>query len=468
MNLRQHAVWRRLAEPSLVRRSTWSVLGVFVLLWVVLLGYLYWENRMYLAEAPGMQRYGNSLLAALDAQPDEDAARAFLSGTAHATNLRRRTDARAVGTNVYELRDAGGVLVFGSASWPEAEAAVHPASATDPYWRYDRSNARWHLRILEPRRSVPAFLRYNARFILPYLLVAFPFVLLAVWLTVRASLNPLQQLAQRIDQRASDDLRAIGAPTPYRELKPLVNALDTLLARLRATVERERAFVQDAAHEMRTPLAVISAQAHVLTRSGDATVRDEARAQLDHAIARAAHLSKQLLALAALDDSELRPTRQLDLANWLRETMARHQPLARGRHIELALEAPDALQREVDLPALDSVVQNLLENAIRYGHDGGQVLVSLQPLPPADAGWQLTVQDDGPGMPPAEQGHAFERFFRGSAAQAAGTGLGLSIVRQAAQRMGGQASLVAGLNGHGFGVLVQTHGPSDPSPPCAS
>ncbi len=114
-----------------------------------------------------------------------------------------------------------------------------------------------------------AFLAYNARFLVPYLLLASPIVLLAVWLSVRNGLRPLQQLADRIRRRTAGDLQPVGFDARHRELRPLVQALDALLGQARAQLQRERAFVQDAAHEMRTPLAVISAQAHVLEHRQD-------------------------------------------------------------------------------------------------------------------------------------------------------------------------------------------------------
>jgi len=262
-------LWRRIAEPSLVRRSTGSMLLVFLLIWAVLLGYVYVENRRYLSEAPSLHQFGDALLVALDETPDPAQARAAMAATQRWTAIRRTQDERLSGVVEYALRDRGGRLVFASSGWTAADA---PTSA-ERYWRYDRSGAHWQLQILNPRRTTGAFLRYNAGSLVRYLLIAFPLVLLAVWLTVRASLRPLEQLARRIEQRAADDLDPVGVPARYRELRPLVQALDAMLQRLRGTVQRERAFVQDAAHEIRTPLAVINAQAHVLAQAQDAAER---------------------------------------------------------------------------------------------------------------------------------------------------------------------------------------------------
>lgn len=445
------AAWRRLAEPSLVRRSTWSVLLVFALIWVALLGYLYAENRKYLAEAPSLQKFGDALLVALEETPDASHAGAVMAATERWTAIRRTQSEQLSGTVLYELlsRD-GGRRVYMSDGWQAADDL--PDGAAQDYWRYDRTGEHWQLRILNPRRTSTAFLRYNARFILPYLLVAFPFVLLVVWLTVRASLRPLQQLASRIDERASDDLRSVGVPARYRELKPLVGALDGLLARLRTTVERERAFVQDAAHEIRTPLAIINAQAHVLAQAGDAAERGQAERQLTLAIARTSHLASQLLDLATLDRTGPLARSRVDLAPWLRLLLgpAAQAALRAGR--ELSLEAPDTLPFDTDLAALESIVQNLVDNALAHGQPGREIAVALR----NEAGAvRIDVRDDGPGIPVAQRQHVFERFHRSAEPGASGAGLGLAIVRQAAARLGGNVEIVDGLDGRGVGFSVR-------------
>ncbi len=442
-----HRFWRHVSEPSLVRRGTWSTLLVFLLIWCALLAYLYAENRKYLAEAPGFQQYGDALLVALDETPDPSQARAVMAATERWTAIRRTQDKRLSGIILYELRDSHGGLVFASRGWPRDAAAASP----DGYWRYDRTSRHWRLQILNPRRTGSAFLRYNAGFILPYLLVAFPFVLLAVWLTVRASLRPLQQLTRRIEERPSDDLSAVGVPARYRELKPLVQALDTLLLRLRGTVQRERAFVQDAAHEIRTPLAVINAQAHVLAQATDATQRAQAEAELNLAIARTSHLAQQLLDLAALDRAGTSQASRIDLAHWMRTLLGHTAQAALREGRELSLDAPDALHGRIDLPAMESVVRNLVDNALRHGVPGTSIAVNLR----TEEGRLLVeVRDDGPGIPEAQRAHAFERFHRGGDARASGAGLGLSIVREATLRLGGGVEIVEGLRGRGVGFRV--------------
>lgn len=463
-----HALWRHLAEPTLVRRSVASVLVAFVLVWAVLLVYLFANYKHTITNEPGLQKYGDAVLASLQDVRDPALAAAALQSTDTWTNIRRREIGMLPGVSLYELRTAQGAPVYTSPGWaqlpplpPRAQDGriTETTANTQVYRIYAGHNARWALTIAEPKRSDAAFLARNARSLTPYLLVAAPFVLLPVWLSVRTGLRPLQQLARRIAQRGQDDLQPVGFDARHRELQPLEQSLDHLFAQLRQKVERERAFVQDAAHEIRTPLAVINAQAHVLARSPDPAERAQAQAHLEQAIARTSHLAQQLLDLAALDDAQRPAPRDIDVAQWLRAALAQAAPAAMAKQIELSLDAPDHLPARLDLPALESVVHNLIDNAVRYGHAGGTVAVGLRVDDQSVAGREtlhLSVQDDGPGITAAERGQVFERFYRGAGQEATtGTGLGLAIVRQAVLRMGGEVWVGDGVEGRGVGFFVR-------------
>ena len=454
-------LWHRLrawlSEPTLVRRSTWSVLLAFFVIWAVLLAYVYALNRNALATGPGLQKFGRALAGALAEIDDPAQARATLAATARWLNERRADDERFTGRYKFALADRDGATVYAPPGFAAdaarpVDAITHADIEGQPHRIYQAGAGRWTLRIAEPRRMPSAFLSYNARFLLPYLLIAMPVVLLAVWLSVRNGLRPLQVLAERMAGRREDDLQPVGFDARHRELRPLVQALDRLLGSARERLQRERAFVQDAAHELRTPLAVITAQAHVLARSQDSAVRAAAQQHLDQAIQRSAHLAQQLLALAELDEAPRSAPQPADLAERVRAILAQAAPAAMARGIELALEAPEHLVRPVDLPALESIAANLVDNAVRYAGTGCTVLVTLRAAGP---GWSLAVQDDGPGIPAAEHARVFERFYRAAGQAASGSGLGLAIVRQAALRLGGSVRIGAGLQGRGVGLLVE-------------
>lgn len=460
---RLHAAWRRLAEPTLVRRSVISVMVAFVVVWVVLLGYNYINYKQAITYDPGLQKYGDAVLDSLASLTDPSLAAAALASTDHWTNIRRRQVSLLPGTLLHELKDAAsGQTVFASPGLqplnpppvtPEAVGVITEVLlGRTPYRIYTGHNARWTLRVIEPKRADANFLQSSGRALVPYLLLASPFVLLPVWLSVRNGLRPLQQLAQRIAQRNTDDLQPVGFNARHRELKPLEQSLDALLARMRQKVERERAFVQDAAHEIRTPLAVITAQAHVMARSQSEDERTQAQAHLEQAIARTSHLAQQLLDLAALDEAQRPAPRDLDVAQWLRAALAQAAPQAMARQIELSLEAPETLPARLDLPALESIAHNLIDNAVRYAEAGGNVSVTLRHE--EDGALHLAVLDDGPGIPVTERSRVFERFYRGLGHAANGSGLGLAIVQQAVRRMGGQVQVGHGLNGQGVGFFV--------------
>ncbi|MDO9167193.1 MAG: ATP-binding protein [Rhodoferax sp.] len=451
---RVHAV---VVEPTLVRRSISSVLLAFFLVWAVLLGYQYFQAKQTMANNSGLQYFGNAVTVALADVDDRAQAGSVVAATATWTNIRRREFGRLPGSVLFELLDRDNQRIYASAALGRQILSSAPGQLVEQalqgqsYLVYQGDTARWTLRIAEPKRSDADLLAYNGRFLLPYLLLALPFVLLPVWLSVRYGLRPLQQLAARIARRDANDLNPVDFEARHRELKPLVNALDAMLVQLRQNAARERAFVQDAAHELRTPMAVIAAQAHALSGARNSQDRENAQAHLEHAIARASHLTQQLLELASLDDAQRAAPKWIDAAQLVRQIIAQAAPNAFARGIDMALEAPDTLMTWIDVPAFQSILENLLNNALRYVHDGGQVAVALNGN---GGGLALSVEDDGPGIADAERPLVFERFYRGAGHQAPGSGLGLAIVRQAALRLGGSVAISGGLQGRGVGFHV--------------
>lgn len=456
--------WTKLSEPTLVRRSVVSVTVAFVLVWAVLLSYNFINYKHTITNDPGLLKYGDALLDSLTPIIDPGQAAAAVSATNHWVNIRRRQNGLLPGVAMHELRDsATGHVVYSPPGLEDLDIALpeqlndngslisEPVVQGQRYRVYAGQNARWTLRIVEMKRADAHFLQSSGRNLVPYLLLAAPFVLLPVWLSVRNGLRPLQQLAHRIAQRGTDDLQPVGFNARHHELKPLEQSLDTLLARMRQKVERERAFVQDAAHEIRTPLAVITAQAHVMARSQSEDERKQAQAHLEQAIARTSHLAQQLLDLAALDEAQRPAPRDLDVAQWLRAALAQVAPQAMAQQIELSLDAPDNLPTRLDLPALESIVHNLIDNAVRYAKAGSNVAVGLRH---DGTLLHLVVQDDGPGIPVTERSRVFERFYRGVGHATNGSGLGLAIVQQAVRRMGGQVQVGDGINGKGVGFFV--------------
>ena len=306
------------------------------------------------------------------------------------------------------------------------------------------------------RLGIPVFKRFAVlanifENMAPFMLISFPIVMIPLWIGIRAWLKPLDRLSKALAARRDDDLSPLAIDMKYAELEGVVDAFENLLGRLRRKMESERDFMQDAAHELRTPLAVISAQGHVLAHADNGPGREQAEKALEQAISRASHLSEQLLSLASLDHSRYRDKVSLDVVPILQNLLAGMTPTAMSRKVEIALEAPESLVMPMNRVAFHSIVQNLLDNALRYGVEGGRILITLAER---DEDVELCVADDGPGIPEAEREHVFDRFFRGREQNATGTGLGLAIVDRATRAMGGCVRMDIGLDGRGVAFVM--------------
>lgn len=449
--------WQGMRQPTLVRRSALTVLAFFFVIWAVMLAFQYYKVVGAQSTGRGMRGYGEAMLRAVDQFSQADQAAAHLQATEQFFNTRRRQIGVLPGKETFELLNPQGQVVYQSKALPpvvqDAKLGVMTMLEHEgrQYAVYKARSAKWVLTVVEPRRTDSEFLIYNAKEILPFLLLAMPFVILPLWWSMHHGLRPLRKLADTIGQRPEGDLSPIGFQAKHAELKPLEKALDDLLMKLRERLARERAFVQDAAHELRTPLAVMAAQAHAMARTEDADARAQSQTYLENAIERASHVSSQLLSLAAMDEAASQPVQMIDLAQWARQQLATLAHTAMSKDIELSLDAPDSLIRTVDIAALESVLINLVDNAIRYGHQGGSVTVLLRAV--QEQGFELLVSDDGPGIAEAEREKVFERFYRVPGQTASGSGLGLAIVVQAATRMRGSITLNAGSNGRGLSAV---------------
>jgi signal transduction histidine kinase len=222
--------------------------------------------------------------------------------------------------------------------------------------------------------------------------------------------------------------------------------------RARHQREVEQSFVQDAAHELKTPLAAVAAQAHVLATAQGQEQRRAALKVLELGVQRASHQVNQLLTLAALESAPPDPARLVDLVDIASEVLIELEPLAGRRGTELTLQAPDRLMDRVDVDALRSVLVNLVRNAIQHGAEDGTVEVSLE----RDQDMvSLRVGDDGPGIPVAERERVFDRFYRAASTPATGSGLGLAIVVRAARRLNASVQIAEGPQGRGVALVVR-------------
>ena len=237
------------------------------------------------------------------------------------------------------------------------------------------------------------------------------------------------------------------------EMRPMVDELNALLRRIEGMVASERRFTADAAHELRTPIAAIRTQAQVAMGAVDDA--EERRHALQNTLAgcdRAARLVDQLLTLARLDaPASTAASGRTDLSALARSVAADMAPQALARGQDLELQAPQPCPVAIDEVLPRVLLRNLLDNASRYAGDGARIAVSVAVV----QGWvQLTVQDSGPGLSPAEMARLGERFFRVLGTAQTGSGLGWSIVRRIAQATGAQVEVTHSASLGGLQVQV--------------
>ena len=278
-----------------------------------------------------------------------------------------------------------------------------------------------------------------------------PVLALLIWFAVGHALEPLRRLTSQVKARRVDSLGALPAQDLPDEVQPLVLALNDLLGRLRAALERERAFMADAAHELRTPLTALYLQLGMLARASGEAEREAAMGTLSAGVQRAIHLVEQMLALARQEpraESQRVPVRLDELA---REIVAELVPQADAGHIDLGVAAAQPATIAGDPDAIGTLLRNLVDNAVRYTPAGGRVDVTVE----STAGEaRLTVSDDGPGIPPEERKRVFDRFYRRAGTAPSGSGLGLAIVKAIADAHGATVSLAEGPSGKGLAVSV--------------
>ncbi|HZM36800.1 MAG TPA: ATP-binding protein [Burkholderiales bacterium] len=263
------------------------------------------------------------------------------------------------------------------------------------------------------------------------LAAALPALALAIWLGVGSGLRPLRELRDQLAQRSPTDLAPVESARTPAEIEPLVAELNRLLGRIGETLQRERRLTADAAHELRTPLAVLSTQAQVARRATSDTARDEALDALAAGAERAARLIEQMLTLARLESGQPQGAMQrVELRALAREVAAELAPRALHKHIELALEEGPPTEVSGHPGLLTVLLRNLVDNAVRYTPAGGSVWVGVR------APATLEVRDSGPGVPAAELPRLGERFHRLAPQGEAGSGLGLSIVLRIAELHG--------------------------------
>jgi two-component system sensor histidine kinase QseC len=278
-----------------------------------------------------------------------------------------------------------------------------------------------------------------------------PLLAILLWIAVMRGLRPLEQLTREVKLRKPDNLTALQASSAPLEVLPLIEQLNRLFERIEVSMEKERRFTADAAHELRTPVAAIRAQAQVAQGATDNAERKRA---LDNAILgcdRASHLIDQMLTLARVDTLDNQLGEQCRLNDLAVEVIAALAPEVHGKRVQLELLDGDEATVRGNTGLLRVLLRNLLDNAIKHTAQGTTVQVNIARSPETAC---LSVSDNGPGIPEAEREKVVERFYRPLGTQASGSGLGLSIVKRIAELHDASLQMEQADNRQGLRVTV--------------
>lgn len=273
------------------------------------------------------------------------------------------------------------------------------------------------------------------------------------------AVQPIDNLGQAIRERPDDDLTPIDAVGVPHEVKPLVDAINLHMERIGAMLEARRRFITDAAHQLRTPLAVLNTQAEYALRQHSESDMRPAIEALHHSLGSAIRLTNQLLSLSRAEPiNGLMAARQpVDIVAVARDMVVELLPLAERKEIDLGFEGGAAPLVVAGHPVLlRELVANLVDNALRYTPEGGIVTVAVDLAPEAASMARIRVIDNGPGIPAQFREQVFLRFFRLDGGDYTGSGLGLSIVREIVHGHDGEISLA---DAPGGGLLVEVRLP---------
>ncbi|MCA6218223.1 sensor histidine kinase N-terminal domain-containing protein [Ideonella sp. B7] len=461
---------------SLQRRLLLAVTGAVAALWLATAVFTYWEAQHELDELLDAHlAQAASLLVAQAAPVDGDLRHDDAQDGRHpdpddglVDAPRLHQYARRVAFQVWHE----GQLVMRSPTAPDTPLSTLASgfenrTLADETWRLFATHGRENdvqVYVAERISSRSDILWGMMRGLLGPLLLALPLIALAVWGTVWRTLRPLGQLSRALAARQPGDLAPITLPeAPPAELEPALRELNELLARIGTLIDGERRFTADAAHELRTPIAAIRAQAQVALA---ATADDERRHALQATLQgcdRANHLVQQLLTLSRVEAAHhasgpgTPPPPLVDLAGVARAVVGELAPTAVARQQTLALEAPDTLPLPGNDTLLRVLLRNLVDNALRYSPEGAEVQVRLTQ---DSDGTHLEVEDSGPGLEEAELARLGERFFRKLGTGVSGSGLGWSIVRRIAAAQHAQLQVTRSTRLGGLWVRVDWAPPS--------
>ncbi|WP_040690773.1 sensor histidine kinase [Providencia burhodogranariea] len=279
-------------------------------------------------------------------------------------------------------------------------------------------------------------------------------MLIAIIITAYFSLRPLRQAAMIVSSRQPGNLTPIDVKQQYKEIRPIINAINNLMARVESANQREKRFMADAAHELRTPIAAVIAQLHLLMQIQNVKEKEQIVKDMQETLNRAAPLSHQLIDLARLEAEDFSINKQqVDLPILISHITSLHVPYAINQDIDIEFQSADSVLITTDKLLLTTIFTNILENSIKYSGDRGKIKITIKDLNPYGA--TITVQDNGRGIPQESRQHIFSRFYRVPGTTETGSGLGLSIAHHLATKIDSTIRVTDGLENKGIGFIIE-------------
>ena len=457
-------VWYHLRRPTLVRRIIIAQMLLLTLLWCFFLTFILWEDLRSPPILTGSKTYETvfTLAERMDGRPQDRTAVLEAFSQALREGYGGGEDP-VLSINLIVRKN--NAVIFASDGAPAGITntrfgELEHVQSEDRTWTsrtLKSPHSDVEVTLFTPASGWNFFIYLNSRgyYILP-LLVCFPFLLFPAWLSIRIAMRPWNRVVNEISLRTPDDLSPLKAVPRHRELRQTVDAINDFLARVRESAERERVFIADAAHELRTPLAAMRINVEALQSWVISESQQELLAGIVRSNSRAARLVNQLLLMKHSEahiDTLMEP---VPLTTLIQERMAALEPLASARGIEFEFFADDEIHVAGIRDLLVSLIDNLIENAVKYSPEGGRIEVQLQSR---DKSAQLRVSDAGPGIPVELRERVFDRFFRDPNQTQSGSGLGLAIVKAVTQQHNGRVNLSTSAEG-GLMVTVDFPNPS--------
>ncbi|MEA9393978.1 sensor histidine kinase [Lelliottia amnigena] len=457
--------WFHLRTPSLVRRIIIAQMLLITLLWCFFLTYILWEDLRSPSMLTGSKTY-ETIQKLVDRLDDRPQARTEVL-EAFSQALREgygggEDPALSISLIVRKNKE----IIYSSDGAPTGVTnarygnlqTIESGGRSWTSRTLKSGNSDVEVTLITPAAGWNFFIYLNSRgyYILP-LLVCIPFLLFPAWLSIRIAMRPWNKVVNEIASRTPEDRSPLKLVPKHRELHHMVDAINVFLTRLRESTERERIFIADAAHELRTPLAAMRINVEALQSYISSESQQELLAGIIRSNSRAARLVNQLLLLMhseARTDTVMEP---VPLTTLIQERMAELAPLASERRIELEFYSDDEIWITGVRERLMSLIDNVIENAVKYSPEGGRVEVVVRSL---EKFTQLRVSDAGPGILPELRERVFDRFFRDPNQIQTGSGLGLAIVKAVAQQHNSSVCLNTSEDG---GLMVTVDFPTDSS-----